>query len=301
MQLDMNLLTALDILLEEQSVGGAAFRLNLSEPAMSRTLGRIRRVTGDAILVRTGRSMTPTPYALAVQEEVHTLVERARALLKPEGLLDLATLERTFTLRCHDTITAALGAGLLSAVMAQAPGVRLRFLAEASTDTQELRHGQIDLEIGAAAPSLPELCAETLGSSKLVVAMRTGHPGAGKALTLSQYAAARHLTVSRRGRLSDPIDDALAAHNLTRTVVATAPTSTAALRCIGHSDVMVVIPQHLCQPLVSALGLCTLPLPLELRPVPIIQVWHQRSQNDQAHRWLRAQVRAVMQTVSASE
>ena len=301
MQLDMNLLTALDILLEEQSVGGAAFRLNLSEPAMSRTLGRIRRVTGDAILVRTGRSMTPTPYALGVREEVHALVERARALLKPERPLDLATLERTFTLRCHDTITAALGAGLLRTVMKQAPGVRLRFLAEASTDTQELRHAQIDLEIGAAAPSLPELRSETLGSSELVVAMRVGHPCAGETLTLAQYAAARHLTVSRRGRLSDPIDAALAAHGLTRQVVATAPSTTAALRCIGYSDVMVVIPQHLCQPLVSALGLCTSPLALELSPVPIIQVWHQRSQNEQAHRWLRAQVRAVMQEVGAAE
>jgi DNA-binding transcriptional LysR family regulator len=62
-QLDLNLLIALDALLDERSVGAAADRLHFSQPAMSRTLGRIRRATGDEILVRSGRSMLPTPYA----------------------------------------------------------------------------------------------------------------------------------------------------------------------------------------------------------------------------------------------
>jgi len=77
--LDLNLLVALDVLLEEQSVGGAARRLHLSEPAMSRTLGRIRKALGDPVLVRAGRQMVPTPHALAVRAEVSAVVERARA------------------------------------------------------------------------------------------------------------------------------------------------------------------------------------------------------------------------------
>jgi len=68
MQLDLNLLTAFDALLEEGNVMGAAARLHLSTPAMSRTLGRIRKVTGDQIMVRTGRTMTPTPYAVSVHQ-----------------------------------------------------------------------------------------------------------------------------------------------------------------------------------------------------------------------------------------
>jgi len=88
--LDLNLLTALDALLEEGSVSGAAARLYLSEPAMSRTLGRIRRATGDQILVRTGRTMTPTPHALALRAEVHALVQHAYAVLSPARNLDLA-------------------------------------------------------------------------------------------------------------------------------------------------------------------------------------------------------------------
>src|SRR5688500_18733448 len=99
MQLDLNLLTALHALLEEGSVTGAADRLRLSAPAVSRNLGRIRRLTGDDILVRTGRTMTPTPYALAVREQVAELVRQANAVLAPSRELDLAALERTFTLQ----------------------------------------------------------------------------------------------------------------------------------------------------------------------------------------------------------
>src|SRR5215217_6449478 len=135
MQLDLNLLTVLDALLEEGSVLGAADRLRLSSPAVSRSLGRIRRLTGDDILVRTGRTMTPTPYALAVREQVGDLLRHARDVLAPSRQLDLAGLDRVFTLQCHDALATALAPALLADVDAFAPGVRLRFLAEAAVDT----------------------------------------------------------------------------------------------------------------------------------------------------------------------
>ena len=81
--MDLNLLTALDALLDKRGVGAAADRLHLSQPAMSRTLGRIRRATGDQILVRSGRSMLLTPYAEEIQHEVHQLVVRAQSVLAP--------------------------------------------------------------------------------------------------------------------------------------------------------------------------------------------------------------------------
>ena len=89
MHVDLNLLIALDALLEENSVAAAADRLHLSPPAMSRTLSRIRRATGDDILVRTGRAMSPTPRALELRDETRELVRRARAVLTPPRTLDL--------------------------------------------------------------------------------------------------------------------------------------------------------------------------------------------------------------------
>ena len=206
MHLDLNLLRALDVLLEEGSVASAATRLHLSQPAMSRTLGRIREATGDRILVRAGRAMLPTPYALSVREQVHALVLEAHAVLAPHRELDLQTLHRTFSLRCHDAVTNALGSGLLARVQAQAPGVRLRLLAEGSVDTNELRGGQVDLEVGSTVPTLPDIRHVILGRHRLAVAVRADHPCTRGAFTAERFAQGRHILVSRRGRLRDPVD-----------------------------------------------------------------------------------------------
>ncbi|MEV6605877.1 LysR family transcriptional regulator [Kutzneria sp. NPDC051319] len=299
MQLDLNLLTALDALLEEGSVMGAAQRLHLSSPAISRTLGRIRKLTGDEILVRTGRTMTPTPYAQSVREQVSELVRQANAVLAPSRELDLDGLDRTFTLQAHDALTLSLAPPLLNAVAALAPQVRLRLLAEGAADTDDLRHGRVDLEIGADLPARPEFGAETIGHDRLVVVMRPGHPCAGQ-LDLTSFTAHQHILVSRRGRLADPIDDSLAAQGLRRRVLAAVGTTASALHIVSRSDCLLTAPESTCRPLIDAFGLVTAPHPVPVPPAPIICTWHQRYDAHPPHNWLRSQVRAALATVLPS-
>lgn len=296
MQLDLNLLTVLDALLEEGSVLGAADRLRLSSPAVSRSLGRIRRLTGDDILVRTGRTMTPTPYALAVRDQVGDLVRQARDVLAPSRAFDPADLERIFTLQCHDALTTALAPSLLSVIAKLAPGVRLRFLAEPASENDDLRHGRVDLVIGATAPDLPEFSSETVGHDRVVAILRRDHPYAGR-LDLAAYAAQPHILVSRRGRLTDPIDDILAAHGLHRRVPASVGTAASALLIVSRSDAVLTVPEAIWRPLIETFGLRTEPLPFPAPTPPIICTWHQRYDTDAGHTWLRAQVR---QTLSAA-
>ncbi|WP_199565561.1 LysR family transcriptional regulator [Spongiactinospora rosea] len=292
--MDLNLLTALDALLEENSVAGAAERLNLSAPAMSRTLGRIRRIMGDQILVRTGRTMIPTPHALAIRDEVHHLVQQARGLLQREHELDLAHLNRVFSVRGHDAVTAVIGPGLTTAFREQAPGVSIRLLAEATTDTNELRHGRVDLEIGSTEPALPEISHVTVGHDRLVAAVGPGHPLATGDLTAERFAGADHIIVSRRGRLKDPLDDLLKQRGLRRRVVASVPSSTAGLYMAAGNELVVAVPEHMCAPTIGMLGLRVRPLPFDLPPVPIIMAWHQRYDNDRAHMWLRDRIRDAL-------
>ncbi|MFD9610396.1 LysR family transcriptional regulator [Streptomyces sp. NPDC059083] len=295
MQLDLNLLTALDALLEEGSVAGAAARLHVTAPAMSRSLGRIRRTTGDQILVRTGRTMTPTPYAIAVREQVHELLDQVRGVLAPSRELDPATLERTFTLRWHDALVGLCGPALLAAVRGQAPGVRLRFVAESSTDTPELRRGEVDLEANANRPSAPDIRAEQVGGTRLVAVVRQGHPLTRlREVTAQRYAAAEHATVSRRGNLADAVDEALSRLGLTRRVVVAAPTEAAALEFARGTDLVVSVPEVTIRTAVADLGLAVLPLPLDLPSAPVYLSWHQRYDTDHAHTWLRALARTAL-------
>jgi DNA-binding transcriptional LysR family regulator len=291
-QLDLNLLTALDALLEEGSVAGAAERLHLSAPAMSRALARIRRATGDDILVRSGRTMTPTPRALELRDETRELVARAVAVLSPPRRLDLAALTRVFTVRGHDALVGALAPALVEVVAATAPGVGLRFLAETSGESRDLLRGQVDLELGSTEPELPEIAAEVPGSDTVVVVLRAGHPLGEGELTAARFAAAEHVTASRRGRLRGVVDDRLAELGLRRRVLAALPTAAAVLDLVARSDAIAVLPGRLCRP--GATGLLTRPVPVELPGVPIVVSWHRRYDSDPAHAWLRHAVVAAL-------
>jgi DNA-binding transcriptional LysR family regulator len=296
---ELNLLTVLDALLDEGSVMGAAKRLHVSSPAVSRTLGRLRKVTGDDLLVRTGQTMTPTPYAVSIREDVRRLVREAHEVLSPVRELKLPELERTFTLRCHDALAASLVPALVGRVRDQAPGVQLRVLAETAADTDDLSRSRIDLELGGGRPGLPGIRSETLGHDPLVVAMRHDHPAADD-LDLRAYASQLHVLVSRRGRLTAPIDDVLAQEGLHRRVVAAVATVSTALQIAGRSDLLVTTTAMLGRPLIDAFGLVARPLPVEFAAAPIICAWHQRNDSDLAHVWLREQVRAALAEIVAA-
>lgn len=292
MQLDLNLLTVLGALLEEESVGGAAQRLRLSAPAVSRSLGRLRRLTGDDILVRAGRSMIPTPYAVAVRDQVGELLRQSHHVLTPARRLDPEHLDRVFTVQCHDALATALAPRLVADLVRHAPGVRLRLLTEASVDTDELRHGRVDLEIGATVPGLPEIRHEIVDHDRLVVLMRRGHPRADR-LDLTAYAAQAHVLVSRRGRLTDPVDALLESRGLTRRVLASVGATAAAAHIVAGSDAVLTAPELACRPLVDTFGLVAVPPPIDLPAAPIVCAWHQRFDSDPAHSWLRGLVRAA--------
>lgn len=146
---DLNLLIALDALLAEASVVGAARRLGLSASAMSRTLTRLRAATEDPLLVRAGRHMVLTPYAEQLRERTQNAVFVARSVLRPSASeLNLATLERTFTIRANEGFVEAFGASLIAAAVRAAPLVRLRFSPKPEKTSRHLREGLVDLEIG---------------------------------------------------------------------------------------------------------------------------------------------------------
>lgn len=300
MQLDLNLLTALNALLEEGSVSGAAQRLHLSEPAMSRSLGRIRRVTGDPILVRTGRTMTPTPRAVAMREEVRALVLRSAAVLAPETDLDLAALERTFSVRCHDALAAVIAPTLVREALGVAPRVSLRFLGETSHDDADLTRGAIDLEIGARASGPADVAHDHVGDDRMVGIARRDNPFVADGGGLPGFIAAPHVLVSRRGRLRDGVDDVLEGLGHSRAVVAAVASTAAALDIVRATDAVVIVASSVGSRIADDDTLRVFPLPFDVPAVPIVLAWHRRLTVDLAHTWLRARVAAaIRETIGA--
>ncbi|MEV6628961.1 LysR family transcriptional regulator, partial [Amycolatopsis sp. NPDC051114] len=183
--MDLNLLRVFDALLREGSVTAAAERLNLSIPATSRALGRLRRAMNDPILVRAGRGMAPTPFALRTAPRVRSLLEEASALISTE--VAIADLERTFTIRINDGVAATLATAAAEATAATAPGVTLRFVAEGTESAEALRDGSIDLDIGVGEHAAPDIHSAVLYRERLVAAVRADSPlGRHRRPTLAQ-------------------------------------------------------------------------------------------------------------------
>lgn len=295
-EVDWNLLAALDVLLAEGSVTGAAQRLHLSVPATSRTLGRIRRAFGDPILVRAGRGLVPTPRALAIQLRLHQLVEEAHALLETGRDLDLASLRRTFTLRANDALIALLAAALVDRVRAEAPGVTLRFVPEGEEDLAPLRDGLVDLDIGVIDDLGPEVRAQPLVQERLVGLAAAGHPLAQGHATLRRIADAQHIAVSRRGHTRGAFDDVLDKHGLAREVVAVVPTYTAAAHIITGSRLTGLIPARYANQVAAITGAHVYDIPADLPPLPLSQAWHVRHDLDPAHQWLRSHITAALRS-----
>ena len=296
---DLNLLTALDAVLSEGSVAGAARRLGLSASAMSRTLARLRATTGDPLLVRAGRNMVPTPLALELRDRVRNLAQDAQALLRPAAAsLDLAELRRTYTLRCNEGFVEVFAARLVAAVTAVAPHVRLHFSPKPDKDVRALREGLVDLEIGVLGQSGPEVRLQALFRDHFVGAVRDGHPLLTQPITPQRYAAFGHVVTSRRGHERGPVDDALAAVGVTRTVVVVVPSFRAALVVASASDLVALVTQSFFDAThadhsPSPHKLVSFPLPVRTEPITISQMWHPRLDPDPAHRWLRGLVLAT--------
>lgn len=287
--LDMNLLVTLDALLSEGSVAGAAQRLNLSSPAMSRQLARIRHLLGDPVLVRAGRGLVPTPRADALRDRLHRLIAEAESLVRGEDDLDLARLERTFVLRANDGFVGTFGAVLASHASAQAPLVRLRFAHEDREDVEALREGRIDVDVGVIGAMGPEIRLQALFHDRFVGVVRPGHPLAGEAVTAARFAAFPHLSVSRRGRFAGPIDSALSALGLERFVAMAVANFADALSIVRTSDHVATVPARLTG--AARAGLHSFDLPVKTDALAISLAWHPRFDADPAHRWLRATVR----------
>lgn len=300
---DLNLLVALDVLLDEGNVVAAARRMGLSASAMSRTLARLRETTGDPLLVRAGRGLVPTPRALELRERVGQLVQDAEAVLRPAVEIDVREIARTFTIRTSEGFVETFGPGLIERVTAEAPRVRLRFIQKLNKDSAPLREGFVDLETGVVGKSTgPEVRTQLLFRDRFIGVVRAQHPLSQKRVTAVRYASGQHVEtaqhVTPRGPVPGSIDATLESLGLARDVVAIVSGFATALALARSSDFIATVPERHTENL--RVGMHSFRLPFAAPEIAVSLLWHPRLDADPAHRWLRRCVREACSSSSAS-
>jgi DNA-binding transcriptional LysR family regulator len=284
---DFGILVALDALLQEASVTGAARRVGLSTPAMSHALARVRQRLDDPILVRSGRGMLLTPRAEALKSRVRSVVAEAQAALEPDRPFVAAEVRRTFVVNASDYVLTVLGLAVDRILRADAPGICLRFVPNSPDDANHLRDGASDLAVGIYGDLPQEMRRRQLLTDRFVCVVREDHPSVGKRLSLAQFLKLSHIQVAPRGKPGGYIDDVLRAKGLERVVARAVPYFLTALHLTAETDYVLTISERIAQKLGPSLGLKVLELPFETRPYALGLVFHPRFDGDVGHRFLR--------------
>lgn len=285
--IDLNLLVALDALLEHQSVTRAAVRIGLSTPATSHALARLRTLLADPLLVRAGRQLVLTPRAGVLKPRVRALVEELRELLTPRAAGDLRQLERNFVVHASDYALLVLGAAVDARARTAAPRVCLQFLPNVDRDAELLRLGEIDLAVGVYPSLPPEIHTQKLFDERLVCVVREAHPHARRRPSAERFAALEHIQVAPRGRPGGVVDEALARAGLQRRVTRMVPFFLSALHLCADTDCVLTVPERVARATAPRFGLRVLELPIDVPGYAFQQIWHPRNHTDAAHRWLR--------------
>lgn len=282
---DLNLLKALDALMETRSVTRAAERLGLTQPAVSGMLTRLRETFGDPLFIRTQRGILPTPRALELAGPLrHTLMD-IQALLTPQGF-DPATAALTVTIAATDYAQKAVLVPLLSILRREAPHIRLAIRpVDLPTLGHQMEGGKLDMALITPDMALDTMRRRTLFEESYVCILRQGHPAMALPLDIDRFCALDHGLMSHDGsKFHGATDEALADLGYRRRVVAVVPSFLVLIELVRHSDIVAMVPSRLVAD-VGDLHILSPPLPIP--GFTKVLSWHERLQADPAHRWLR--------------
>jgi DNA-binding transcriptional LysR family regulator len=283
--LDLNLLEALDALLHELNVTRAAARVGISQSAMSHKLARLRDLFGDPLLVGGRGGMVPTPEAERIGRTIRQPFIDLRAAMQDSAAFDPATSTRRFLMVSPDYAAFSFLPRARVLVAEEGPSTSLIVREPWPGMIDALRDGTLDLIAGVDLE--PGLIRTKLFQDALVCVVRRDHPRVGKQLDLETFAALPHLLVTRDPEGAGPVDAALAAHGLKRHVAMRVPYHLAAPFIVARSDLLVMTTLALAMDAASMLPLRILRCPLPLPVLKVTMAWHERNQNDPAHRWFR--------------
>ncbi|MEM7068631.1 MAG: LysR family transcriptional regulator [Pseudomonadota bacterium] len=292
-KIDLNLLVVLNVLLEELHISNSASRLNLSQPAMSRALARLREMFDDPLIVRVSKGYRRTPRGESLVNPVQFILDNIQSTLT-EREFDPEVYQREFAICTLDYGEAVLVPKIMERLMADAPGIKLKITHRRIYSIAEVLDGSADILLGTIPESPPKHCVvQPLYDDRFVCVVHKQHPLANRTMTLNDYVSYPHSIIHTGESPGTSIDVALEQLNLRRNIVKSSPHFVASILSVGRTDVIQTIPHRLADMVVQYSDLVVKELPIEVGPVKIGQMWHMRNLKDQAHIWFREVVKAA--------
>lgn len=290
MEVDLRQLRAFEVLLRERNLTRAATILGVAQPALSKTLAKLRRYFADPLFVRAGHRMEPTAKALELADAVHALLDDATMLRARHRPFDPKTSTRTFSFSVVDSGLVRLLPRLLGFFEQHAPGIRLR-VAPIEFDELEaaLETGRLDFAMGSFRSRSKRIRRQTLWSVGYVSVARRDHPRLGAKPSLAAFAAERHVLVSTAGtgHAHQLVERALERVLPPERIVCRVPTFMAAAYAASRTDTVATLPAGAAEELGDALGLRAFATPTRLPRIDVAQHWHERFHREPGNQWIR--------------
>lgn len=285
---DLNLLQVFSAVYSESSITRAADSLNVTQPAVSNSLAKLREIFGDPLFVRARHGVAPTPLANAL---IHPVTEALTSLdraLAAHQCFDPAASERIMSFSMSDFAEAMILAPFVGAVNRRASRITIRnnFIAERDL-CFGLASGEIDFAIESHPLREPDMGNRLLLEDEFVCVMRADHPAASGAFTLETYLALDHLHISNRPRNANLVDGALGRVRQKRRVAATLEHCLGAGAILQQSDLCLTIPRGFVSRFLSDDNFVTRPRPFRMPPLRTWLYWHPTTENSPAHNWVR--------------
>nr|WP_165439819.1 MULTISPECIES: LysR family transcriptional regulator [unclassified Pseudomonas] len=292
--IDLNLLVVLDALLTEKHVTRTGVRLHLSQPAISHSLNKLRVLLDDPLLIRQGNEVVLSALAQNLQAPLKEILGQIETLLGQSIDFVPADSQRTLRIAMSDYGAAIVLPKLLVQLRAQAPGTSLVVIQDSRLGMlEQVGQGRIDLAIGVFPAPGADICTEVLFEETFTCLLdRRSLPENG-VLDLDSYLARPHLLVSMDGNTRGEVDNVLRARGLKRRVAVNVPHWGTAPGMIADTDLILTVATRTLTNVPFGDTLVAMAPPLTVAPFNYVQAWHNRFNQDPAHRWLRELVRQV--------
>jgi DNA-binding transcriptional LysR family regulator len=300
-RIDLNLLVSLEALIRDANVSHAADRLNLSQPALSAQLKKLREMFDDPLLVPadSGRGMVMTARAIELSVPLRDALHALRTLVEGRPAFDPGTAQRSFCIAANDNAVVVVGLPLMRRVSAWSnPNLQVAFLRpDASRVAGQLEQGTIDLVIGSERMVPPSAKARKLFDERFLMVQRRGHPRGLGALDLDSYCALRHVLVSTSGgSFHGFMDEHLQRLGRRRDVVTSVEQFMLVPALLESSDHVCTLPSRIAALFASTLD--SFELPFEAQGFSLYAAWHPSRHADPGMVWLRG---ALAEALSVDE